>query len=157
MLLVMAVTHTGYLPVPGAGGAITLMHIPVILAGILSGPIAGAGLGLIFAISSVYDVEPHDWLVQGLPRILIGLVSSIVFLSARYYATPESRATLGSAVAALAGSLTNTMGVTLLALAKGLYPINEMVSVALIHGSIEAFLAVIITLPVAVSIHHHPN
>ena len=114
-------------------------------------------MGLIFGISSVYDIPPHDWVVQVIPRILMGLVSSVVFLSARYYATAESRATLGSAVAALAGSLTNTLGVTLFACAKGLFSLSDMMGVILVHGSIEALLAVIITLPVAVSIHHSPN
>jgi len=48
ILLFMAVTHTGYVTVPGLGEAISLMHVPVILGGIISGPVVGALLGLVF-------------------------------------------------------------------------------------------------------------
>ena len=153
-MLVMAVTHTGYVTVPGLGGAIALMHVPVILGGIISGPLAGAVLGLIFGVSMTYDFPPHDWTAQVIPRVLIGLVSSVVFLLARHYAAPQSRVTVGAAVAALAGSLTNTLGVTMMYVVKGYYPADDMLRVAFLHGGIEALLAVVVTLPVAVSLHH---
>lgn len=157
MVLIMAVTHTGNLPVPGSGRSITVMHIPVILGAVLSGPMVGALLGLIFGISNCMDFPPNDWTVQVIPRVMIGLVASVVFLSAKHYAGRESRATVGAAMAALAGSLTNTLGVTMIAAAKGYFSIQDMVGVAFLHGGIEALLAVIITLPVAVSIHHSPD
>lgn len=154
ILLILSVSGLGYIPVPGAGGAITIMHIPVILAGILSGPMAGMLLGAVFGLTNFYFVPPHDFASQVLPRLLIGLISSLSYWSAKHYATREAKVTAGAAVATIAGTLTNSLGVTLTASAKGIFNLNDMLLVAAMHGCIELFLALLIVLPVTVSIHH---
>jgi hypothetical protein len=60
-------------------------------------------------------------------------------------------------MAALAGSLTNTIGVTVLAVVRGAISFQDMAQVIFLHGGIEALLAVIVTMPVAVSLHHSPD
>lgn len=154
ILILLCISGLGYVPVPGAGGAITLLHVPVILAGILSGPFAGMFLGLIFGLSNCYDYEPHDYMIQVVPRIAAGLVSSLAYWSAKYYATRETKVSVGALVATVSGTVTNSLGVTLLACAKGLFPLQEMIGVAALHGCIETIIALIIVLPLTVSIHH---
>ena len=45
----------GYIRLPW-GLAITLLHIPTILGALIAGPIAGACIGLIFGLTSLYQV-----------------------------------------------------------------------------------------------------
>jgi len=149
--ILLSATPLGYLPVPGTVQFLTIAHIPVILGGVLCGPLVGTILGVLFGLGNCWYVPPHDPLVQILPRIFCGLVAGLVFLAARRYGSPHSQITLGSLSAALAGSLTNTLGVTLAALLKGLMHSNEVLAVVLFHGAPEALLAVLVTLPFAVS------
>ena len=51
--LVLLMTPLGYIRTPFL--SITLMHIPVIAAGILMGPSYGAALGLVFGLTSVWN------------------------------------------------------------------------------------------------------
>ncbi len=150
LTLLLSATPLGYLPVPGTAQFLTIAHIPVVLGGVLCGPLVGLLLGLLFGVSN-YWYLPHDPIVQIFPRALCGLVAGVVFAAARRYGNPHSQITIGSLSAALAGSLTNTLGVVLASLAKGLMPASEVVSVSLFHGAPEAFLAVLVTLPFAVT------
>lgn len=144
----------GYLPVPGTAAAITLAHVPVILGGVLCGPLAGLLLGLLFGVINCWTFAPHDPLVQILPRVLCGLVAAAVFWLVRRHGNPHSQLTVGSVLAALSGSLTNTLGVVGLGLVKGVIPGPEVPGVILFHGAPEALLAVLVTLPFAVSKGH---
>ncbi len=97
--LLLIFTPLGFVPL-GAINATTL-HIPVILAGILMGPLEGAGLGLVFGLSSLIrnTVAPNltsfvfspfvtvgafsgnawsIWVAIG-PRILLGLLAALIF------------------------------------------------------------------------------
>jgi uncharacterized membrane protein len=102
---VMSFTPFGYIQV----GVIraTFMHIPVIVAAIIEGPLAGALVGLIFGISSLVSnlsgpLAPVflNPLVSIVPRVLIGLVAAYAY-----------KATKSAAVSAAAGTITNTAGV----------------------------------------------
>lgn len=150
LTILLGSTPLGYLPVPGTAQFLTIAHIPVVLGGVLCGPAVGLLLGLLFGVGNYWYV-PHDPVVQILPRILCGLMAGVVFTLARRYGNPHSQITVGSLSAALAGSLTNTLGVVLASLAKGLMLPGEVVSVILFHGAPEAFLAVLVTLPFAVT------
>lgn len=153
LTVLLAATPVGYVPVPGTAAFLTLAHVPVILGGILCGPIIGLILGLLFGMGNYFHIPPHDPVVQIVPRVLCGFVAAVVFWAARRHGNPESQLTVGSISAALAGSLTNTLGVTLLAALKGLMPGEEVVGVVLFHGAPEALLAVMVALPFAVSRH----
>ena len=43
----LGATHLGFIPW-FAGAALTVMHVPVIIAAVLEGPVVGAVVGLIF-------------------------------------------------------------------------------------------------------------
>ena len=97
--VILMVTPLGYIPV-GPVRATTL-HIPVILAGILLGPSAGAVIGLVFGISSVvvntmaptvtsfvfspfYSVGqfhggPASLLIAIGPRVLLGVIAGLLY------------------------------------------------------------------------------
>lgn len=141
----------GYLPVPGTAAYLTLAHIPVILGGVLCGPLVGLVLGFLFGLINYLTIAPHDPIVQILPRVLCGFLAAVVFWLVRRHGNPHSQLTVGSTLAALAGSLTNTLGVVGLGLAKGVFPGSEVPNVILFHGAPEAMLAVLVVLPCAVS------
>lgn len=151
LVLFLSLTGLGYLAVPGTASALTIVHIPVILGGILSGPIPGMILGGLFGLTNWWMFAPHDPMTQVLPRLLCGLVAGLVFMLARRHGDPESQLTMGSLAASLAGSLTNTLGVALMAVSKGQLNPQEVLGVVLFHGGPEAFLAVLVTLPITVT------
>ncbi len=151
LTILLGATPLGYLPVPGTAQFLTIAHIPVVLGGVLCGPLVGLLLGVLFGVGNCWYVYPHNPLVQIIPRILCGLVAGLVFAAARRYGNPHTQITMGSLGAALAGSLSNTLGVTIISVAKGLMPASEVLPVILFHGAPEALLAVLVTLPFAVT------
>ncbi len=124
MIFVLALTPIGYI----ATGAIeiTLIHIPVILGSFFLGVRGGMVLGFFFGLSSLLRglmvPTPMSTLLLGadtgfglynlllvlavifLPRILVGLVSGLLYR----VITPKNNV-VGMAVASAAGSLTNTV------------------------------------------------
>ncbi|MCX7771970.1 MAG: ECF transporter S component [Clostridia bacterium] len=107
----------GYIPIPPI--TITTMHIPVIIAAILEGPVVGGMVGLIFGLSSMYTAATifAGWptafpflnpLVSVLPRILIGVVAYYAYVGIKKLFKVKSAAAVAGAVA---GTLTNTIGV----------------------------------------------
>lgn len=96
--ILMAFTPIGYIMIPPI--AATLMHIPVIVGGILMGPKAGAALGTVFGLTSLWKAstqatspvdmafspflsgKPIQSLIMCLgPRILLGIVAALLFRS----------------------------------------------------------------------------
>lgn len=80
--VVLSLTPLGLIPL-GLINA-TTMHIPVIIAAIVEGPLVGALVGLIFGISSLANaiIRPnpvsfvfYNPLISIIPRILIGITS----------------------------------------------------------------------------------
>lgn len=101
--VVLSLTPLGYIPINPVI-QITLMHIPVIIAGIVEGVSGGAIVGLIFGVTSLIKslsgplapifINP---LVSVVPRILIGVVSAYVY-----------KKTKNVPVTAAIGTITNT-------------------------------------------------
>lgn len=154
LTLLLTGTQLGYIPFPGVPGFLTLIHVPVILASVLCGPLLGLVLGAVWGVSNYLQFVPHDPVVQIAPRVACGLVAWLVFWMARRYGNPESQLTLGSFLAATAGSLTNTLGVGLLALVKGSLRADQLLAVVAFHALPEALMATLILIPVAVSQQH---
>lgn len=99
--LIMGFTPIGYIPLGPIN--ITTMHLPVILAGILAGPSFGAGMGLVFGITSFLHATLYPTVtsfvfspfimvggIQGnfssfiicfVPRILLGWLSGMIYRS----------------------------------------------------------------------------
>ena len=96
---------------------LTILHIPVIIGAIIEGPIVGASIGFIFGLFSLYQnitaptlMSPffYNPIVSIVPRVLIGIVSYYVYklLREKFKSTKTALT-----IAAVAGSLTNTIGV----------------------------------------------
>lgn len=135
--ILLGVTRLGFIPVPTPAGHATIMHIPAILGGIIEGPLVGAMTGLIFGIYSFANATNPmfaDPLIAILPRILIGIVS---FYTYRYFKQ-------NSILAAIAGTLTNTVGVLGLATIRGYLPAKVSLSVGFVHGVPEIVVAALL-------------
>ncbi len=112
---ILGMTPLGFIPI-GPTKA-TIMHIPVIIAAIIEGPLVGALVGLIFGIfsmiQSVTSPTPVSFvfwnpMVSILPRILIGIVSYYVYSGLGKIIKNE---TVAVALTGALGTLTNTVGV----------------------------------------------
>ena len=84
--IVLAFTPLGLIPVPNPTEAATSLHLPAIVAGILSGPIVGGLVGLVLAISTWFLFSATflqfangslivALLAAFLPRLLIGVLA----------------------------------------------------------------------------------
>lgn len=112
---VLGMTQLGFIPI-GATRA-TIMHIPVIIGGIVEGPLVGALVGLIFGIFSIITaitaptpVSFVFWnpIVSVLPRILIGIGSYYVYRTAINMTKNEM---LSYGISGVLGTMINTVGV----------------------------------------------
>ena len=97
--LLLVLTPLGYIRTPFL--SITVMHIPVIAAGILMGPSYGAALGLVFGLTSVWNATMSptitffcfspfvtiggvsgNWtslIIAIVPRVLLGWIAGTLF------------------------------------------------------------------------------
>jgi len=116
-IILSLIPSLGYIPIPPF--TITTMHIPVIVAAVLEGPMIGGFVGLMFGLSSMYaaatifagmPTAPFflNPLVAVLPRILIGLAAYYFYTLLKRIIRNRTVPIVG---AALAGTLTNTVGV----------------------------------------------
>lgn len=97
----------GFIPAPTPAGSATTMHIPVIIAAALEGPIVGGLVGAIFGFFSftraTVPIFKNPLIAFG-PRILIGIVAFLVFIALqRRYARTVSALVLGAAVYTILG------------------------------------------------------
>lgn len=152
LAIVLAFTPLGMIPVPNPTEAATSLHLPAIVAGILSGPIVGGLVGLVLAISSWYlygatfmTFADGNLLVAllaaFLPRILIGILAYYAYRPLRRWPP------LAAAVAGLVGTLTNTFGVLGILIWLGVLPVALLVPVFSMNVPLEAVLAVVVTIP----------
>lgn len=116
--VILGMTPLGFIPV-GITKA-TIMHIPVIIAAIIEGPVVGLLVGLIFGIFSLIQsftsptpVSFVFWnpLVSIIPRMLIGVVSYYFYVFIKK--TIKNEAVAVGLTGAI-GTLTNTVGVLLM-------------------------------------------
>lgn len=141
--ILLGVTRLGFIPVPTPAGHATIMHIPVILGGVLEGPVVGLITGVIFGLFSFLQPGAPffaDPLVSILPRLFIGIVSYLV-----YYSTKRINTILACVLAGAFGSATNTVLVLGMATWRGYLPSEVSVSIGLLHGLPELVVAAILT------------
>lgn len=138
LTIVLSTTPIGLIPIPNASGAMTTVHLPVIVGGIALGPVAGSLLGLVLGL---FTLRFGPWFVVVPARLFIGPVSYAI-----YRMTPNKIA--GAALAALGGTLTNTAGVLGMAVLAKLMPLKVALGVAALNGTLEAILAVVVVTPV---------
>ncbi len=164
--IVLGATGYGFVPLPLIKA--TIMHVPVIIGAILEGPIVGLTLGLIFGLFSIIQniTNPSllsfaliNPLVSVLPRMLIGVTAYYV------YKIPVTKLeTVKTGLAAVVGSLTNTVGVlsaiyiiyaAQFAQARGIAvdaAAKAIYGIALTSGLPEAAVAAVITVPVVLAV-----
>lgn len=152
LAIVLAFTPLGLIPVPNPTEAATSLHLPAIIAGVLSGPLVGGMVGLVLAISSWYLYGATfitfangnlllALLAAFLPRILIGVVAYYAYRPLRRWPA------VAAAAAGLTGTLTNTFGVMGLLVWLGALPTALLVPVFSMNVPIETALAVLVTIP----------
>ncbi|MBE0684772.1 MAG: ECF transporter S component [Anaerolineaceae bacterium] len=149
--ILLGVTHWGFIPWFG-GISLTIMHVPVIIAAILEGPVVGLGVGLIFGIFSMIQAavapsSPADvWFTNPvlavLPRLFIGPVAYYV------WKLLERIPVVGLIVAGVAGSLTNTILVLGVIGLMGLLPWAVLGGIVISNGLLEAGVSAFIVLVV---------
>lgn len=150
--MMLGATGLGFIPVPSPVGRATILHIPVILAAILEGPVVGAFTGFLFGLYSFMTPAgaiPADPIVRILPRILIGYTSYYAYWMFR------KNITLGSTMAAIAGTLTNTVGFLGLAVLMGYLPIGVAYMVIFSNAIFEIILASVITVILVKALKAH--
>lgn len=152
LAIVLSFTSLGLIPVPNPTEAATSLHLPAIVAGILSGPVVGGLVGLVLAISSWYRYSASfvafadgNLLVAlaaaFLPRILIGVLAYYAYRLLRRWPA------LAAGVAGLVGTLTNTFGVLGLLIWLGTLPVALLVPIFAMNVPIEVALALVVTIP----------
>ena len=126
--ILMAVTPIGYIPVGAIN--ITTMHLPVILSGIILGPVIGALTGFVFGLTSMlkntftpnitsFCFSPFitvggvsgnfaSFLIVFVPRILLGVLSFYIYRALRR--SKQSRI-IASGISAGVNTLLHTLGV----------------------------------------------
>ncbi|WP_408955461.1 ECF transporter S component [Natroniella sp. ANB-PHB2] len=138
--IILAVTPLGFIPTPF--GLATIMPVPVIIGAIIEGPVVGGFIGLIFGLFSFIRAgSPFiaDPIVAIIPRVLIGVLAAYSYKLIK----PQL---IGSGVAAAVGFLANTGGVLTLATLRGYLNAEAALGIALIHGTPELVVGVIVTL-----------
>ncbi len=172
--IVLGASGLGLIPVPTPAGRATIMHVPVILAGVLEGPLTGGMVGFIFGFYSFTTAAVPfllDPVIAFVPRILIGVLAAWTYrfcqTATRGLAPGSCPGSLTAAslphgagsggrgraflvgvfpglAAAVVGTLTNTVGVLGLAVWRGYLPWEAAVGVAFTHGLPEVVLAAVL-------------
>jgi uncharacterized membrane protein len=152
LAIVLSFTPLGLIPVPNISGSATSLHLPAIIAGIVGGPIVGGLVGLVLAISSWINYSGTFIALAGnnvlvallaafLPRILIGVLAYYVYRILRRLPV------LAAALAGLAGTLTNSIGVLGLLYWLGTFPKQLLVPIFSLNVPIEITLGLVVTIP----------
>lgn len=146
---VLVFTPIGMITLPPPLLAVTMVHIPVILAALAEGIWVGLAVGLVFGVCSLIRAWGNGMvgltlffrnpLVSVAPRLLIPLVAvGVCFLWKRCVRQTAVTQRIGVGVAAVLGSLTNTvgcLGMVLLLYGKDL---NELVHGMVLAGNADA-------------------
>ncbi|KMT21100.1 ECF transporter S component [Clostridium cylindrosporum] len=163
----LGITGLGFIKIPPVNA--TIMHVPVIIAAILEGPLVGAIVGFIFGLFSIYQAVTMPTItsfiflnpiIAILPRVLIALSAYYVyyFISIKY---PR----VSIAFSSIIGTFINTFLVLLLAYifyAERLayvFKINSstigmfLAGIGFTNGIPEIIVSTLITLPVVLAIN----
>jgi uncharacterized membrane protein len=143
--ILLGVTRIGYIPVPNLSGDATIMHVPVIIGAILEGPVVGTLVGVIFGITSMLQgggTMFADPLVSVVPRLFIGVAAYYSYAALR--GSNEYTAII---VSSIVGTLTNTILVVGMLVARGYIP-AAVIPTIIPQVIAEVVLAAVITVAV---------
>jgi uncharacterized membrane protein len=158
--VVLGWTHWGFIPWIG-GAALTIMHVPAIIAALIAGPISGLAVGGVFGVFSMLQAAlaptgPADvWFTNPflavLPRLFIGPCAWLV--GRAFQRWPP----LSLALAGAAGSLTNTALVLSMIGFLGFLPWEILAGIALANGLPEMVISAVITTAVIAAYRQIPS
>ena len=148
--VVLGLSPLGFATVPGLGGAITLLHLPMILAATLESPLAAGLVGATFGIVAGFKFDTPPFAFHVAVRVAAGITAGIAFQAISHAANEGSKVTVASAVTAVVGSASNTVYMCFAVLFLGLAEPSALLSVAVVHGAIELALALIVTTPLTI-------
>jgi uncharacterized membrane protein len=154
---ILANTPLGMIPVPTPARYATIMHIPVIIVGILEGPVMGAIIGLLFGLIALLKVPEFGPLVHLIPRPLVGFIPAIVYGGMIYLLgkmNNSAKEPISIGVAAALGSIVNTVGVLGMAVLvmPDLMPPAAALTIGLTSGIPEAIFSVLVTVPIVMAL-----
>ena len=172
--LVMAVTPLGYIMIPPI--AATLMHIPVIVGAIIMGPKAGAALGTVFGLTSLWKAstqatspvdlafspfvsgKPLQSLIMG-PHILLGILAALFFKA--FLEAFHGKEGISIGLAAVVSTICHTVMVLgLLALffsEFGMGVMSVVLSLVTVSSACEMLAAAIISIAVCIPLRKMLN
>jgi uncharacterized membrane protein len=135
----------------GPAIAVTIMHVPAIIAGVMLGPISGAIVGGAFGLFSLFLATQQpagsanaifvDPIISVIPRLFIGPVAWLVYRAMK--SVNEQFRLIGAAVA---GTLTNTLlviGAISLRLGVPFFPTLASVAINVVLEMIVASVIVV--------------
>jgi uncharacterized membrane protein len=148
----LGLSPLGFVQVPGFGGAITFLHLPMLLAATLESPLAAGIVGVAFGIMAGlrFDELPMAYHIE--VRVIAGVAAGFTFQMMTRAASEGSRVTVASAMAATVGTVTNTALMCASALLLGLAQPGQLLSVAIIHGAFELAAALLVIVPVTIAL-----
>ena len=143
--ILLGVTRLGFIPVPNISGNATIMHVPAIIGGIMEGWLVGGIVGTIFGLFSFLQATTplfKDPLVAILPRIFIGITAYFTYAGLK-----RVNEYLALIVAAVVGTLTNTVLVLGMAVIRGYLPMAAIPPI-IPQAIAEVIIAAIVTVAV---------
>jgi uncharacterized membrane protein len=158
VIIVLGITRLGFIPLPM--GAVTIMHVPVIIGAVLEGPVVGLIIGFLFGLFSLIQAaiaaaNPLDAafvnpLISILPRLFIGPAAWFLYTLITNGAAIRGlkREIPALVAAAFGGTVVNTL---LVLSALGVFrflPWPVIFTIALTNSPAEAAAAIIVTLAV---------
>jgi uncharacterized membrane protein len=146
--ILLGVTRLGFIPVPNLSGNATIMHVPAIIGGVMEGWLVGGIVGTIFGLFSFLQATTplfKDPLVAIFPRIFIGITAYFTYAGLK-----KVNEYLALIVAAVVGTLTNTVLVLGMAVIRGYLPMAAIPPI-IPQAVAEVIIATIITVAVVVA------
>lgn len=143
--ILLGVTRLGFIPVPNVSGNATIMHVPAIIGGIMEGPLVGLLVGGIFGTFSFLQATSPIFanpVVAIGSRLFIGVTAYFAYRAFR-----GQNEYLALVIAAIVGTLTNTILVLGSAIAFGLLG-PEVIPAVMPQVIAEVVIAVILTVAV---------
>lgn len=143
IVAVLTFTPIGMIPLPPPLLSATTVHIPVLLAALVEGPVVGGAVGLVFGLCSCIRAWEsgsvgltlffRNPLVSVLPRVLVPLIAYAAWMVWKKLARPSAvSGKMGAAVASVIGTISNTalcLGMVVLLYGGDLtVMLNEMIS-----------------------------
>ena len=163
---VLTFTPIGMIPLPPPMPSATMVHIPVLVAALVEGPMVGLLVGLVFGLCSFIRAWEtgmvgltlffRNPLISVLPRMVVPLAALAVYLLWKRLVTANAITDkIGAALASAAGAVTNTvLCLGLIALIYGAdltAMLNEMISAgnaeAAYMNNAGAWLVAVVGLP----------